>query len=215
MRGNFTVKPNIIRPELPPDADYFKSRQARDPVKEDAAVMRNLVRIYRFSDREALNHLIENPNFAFADHKKLIRETAEALECDEKVAKDVIKRSAPFHMKKPKKAVDRCIAIGSSINLSADTVRRLLILKPRIGTYSDRWFSAVLEVCDELSKEGISRDARMLRAWFRHMDFPPSPYVQRDGGLSISEARRNGEYSEPKLMTVLRKELAPKWGDRQ
>lgn len=189
-------------------------RAKKDPIADDEAVLKTLRDSYGYTREEALNTLLKYDGFARRDHEKLIGDTAEALECDGKIAADVIVRSLPLFMKNPKRTVDRGIAIGATVMVPPKDVRRLLIVMPKLGAYSDGRYNAVMEVAEELGKEGIPKDSSMFMAWLRRVG--TSPYVPGTGKLSISEAKKQGVYDkEPPLLVSLRRYLTRQQGGKR
>ena len=144
--------------------------------------------------------VLKHPPFAGLDHDRVVRE-ATAVYGDENKVKSAVLKFPQFAGYDHERVVRQKLHVGSLINPKKGQILEIILNQPVLASYSAKRDIAVIDICRHLFNEGYTQQNEMLQLYIKH--FMNSPYL-KGTRIRISKTKTK---EEPKLMTILRKEL--------
>ena len=157
-------------------------------------------KIYNCSIGDILGAVLKHPPFAGLDHERVVAQ-AVSVYGDENKVKSAVLKFPPFAGLDHERVVRQKLHVGSLINPKKGQILEIILNQPVLASYSAKRDIAVIDICRHLFNEGYTQQNEMLQLYIKH--FMNSPYL-KGTKIRISKSKTN---EEPKLMTILRKEL--------
>ncbi|MEM0201361.1 MAG: hypothetical protein QXD23_03060, partial [Candidatus Micrarchaeaceae archaeon] len=168
-------------------------------------VLKEIKNMYNFTNEQAIKTIVRFPQFAGYDHERAIKDIKNKYNCTDEQLINMVLKFPSIAGLNHERVFRQLNKIGKMIGINEDRIIDEIIKTPNLAGLSFRRYVAVIDIFRHLDKElnQVSKEKK-IDWWLKN--FVASPYVPETKKERVSYAIKKGNYSEPKLMKLLRKD---------